>query len=98
MSISEKIYGRLQRITNTTNFIPQIDGLRFLAIMMVVLYHINIFVTVKVPFNFGLAVRSRRPRRGEARGVKTLLFEASNSSGAALYFGYGCLFFWHFTA
>ena len=52
MSISEKIYERLQRITNTTNFIPQIDGLRFLAIMMVVLYHINIFVTVKVPFNF----------------------------------------------
>ena len=52
MGITEKIYERLRRKTNTTSFIPQIDGLRFLAIMMVVLYHINIFVTVKVPFTF----------------------------------------------
>lgn len=47
-----KVYNNFKRKTNTTTFIPQIDGLRFLAIMMVVLYHINIFVTVKVPFTF----------------------------------------------
>ncbi len=52
MSITEKIYQHFKRKTNSTSFIPQIDGLRFLAIMMVVLYHINIFVTVKVPFAF----------------------------------------------
>jgi peptidoglycan/LPS O-acetylase OafA/YrhL len=45
-----KIYDRLQRKTNTTAFIPQIDGLRFLAILLVVLYHINGFVANKLPF------------------------------------------------
>lgn len=51
-SFFERLYRRLKRKTNSTSFIPQIDGLRFLAIMMVVLYHINIFVTVKAPFAF----------------------------------------------
>lgn len=46
----DKIYDRLQRKTNTTAFIPQIDGLRFLAILLVVLYHINGFVANKLPF------------------------------------------------
>ena len=52
MKFFASLYNLLKRKTNTMSFIPQIDGLRFLAIMMVVLYHINIFVTVKVPFSF----------------------------------------------
>lgn len=48
----EKIYNIFQRKTNTTSFIPQIDGLRFLAILMVVLFHLNVFITVKAPFEF----------------------------------------------
>lgn len=52
MAITEKIYEHLRRKTNSTSFIPQIDGLRFLAIIMVVLFHINIFVINKIPFAF----------------------------------------------
>ena len=35
----------LKRKTNTSSFIPQIDGLRFLAIITVVLYHLNTALT-----------------------------------------------------
>src|SRR5438132_61246 len=52
MNFFDRLYALFKRQTNTTSFIPQIDGLRFLAIAMVLLYHINIFVTVKVPFHF----------------------------------------------
>lgn len=31
----------LQRTTSSSNFIPEIDGLRFLAIMTVALFHFN---------------------------------------------------------
>lgn len=48
----ENVYNLLRRKTNTTTFIPQIDGLRFLAIILVVMYHINGFVITKVPFGF----------------------------------------------
>ncbi|MDQ3142275.1 MAG: acyltransferase [Bacteroidota bacterium] len=34
----------LQRITNTGKFIPEIDGLRFIAISLVVIYHIDYFI------------------------------------------------------
>ncbi|MDR3642630.1 MAG: hypothetical protein P4L74_03330 [Candidatus Doudnabacteria bacterium] len=34
MSIKEKIYQHFRRKTNTTSFIPQIDGLRFLVIII----------------------------------------------------------------
>ena len=33
-----------RRITNSGNFIPEIDGLRFLAIALVVLYHLDGFL------------------------------------------------------
>ena len=32
---------RFQRVTSSGNFIPQIDGLRFIAIFSVILYHLN---------------------------------------------------------
>jgi len=37
----------LQRITNSTTFIPAIDGLRFIAISSVVLFHILKYITTK---------------------------------------------------
>ena len=36
-----------QRITNSTTFIPEIDGLRFIAIFSVVLFHIVKYITTK---------------------------------------------------
>lgn len=36
-----------KRITSSGSFIPEIDGLRFIAIFSVVLFHINEFLTVK---------------------------------------------------
>lgn len=52
MPITEKIYSYFRRKTNTTSFIPQIDGLRFLAIILVVLFHANGFIINKVPITF----------------------------------------------
>ncbi len=34
----------LQRVTNSGNFIPEIDGLRFIAIIMVLIYHLDGFL------------------------------------------------------
>ncbi|MFM7487074.1 MAG: acyltransferase family protein [Cytophagales bacterium] len=36
-----------KRITSSGNFIPEIDGLRFIAIASVVLYHLSGFITTK---------------------------------------------------
>ena len=36
-----KLLRHFQRKTASNNFIPEIDGLRFLAIITVVLYHLN---------------------------------------------------------
>ncbi len=52
MNKLDKIYNIFQRQTTSLSFIPQIDGLRFVAIMMVILFHINIFVVNKIPFIF----------------------------------------------
>ncbi len=38
---------RLSRVTTSGRYIPEIDGLRFLAIMPVVLYHVRNFLLVK---------------------------------------------------
>lgn len=42
-----KIVQLLSRVTSRGTFIPQIDGLRFLAIMSVVLFHLRTYVIVK---------------------------------------------------
>ncbi len=39
-----RILNSLQRITYSTKFIPEIDGLRFIAIISVILFHINVFM------------------------------------------------------
>jgi peptidoglycan/LPS O-acetylase OafA/YrhL len=50
------IYNRLRRKTTSTSFIPQIDGLRFFAILAVIFEHVNGFVVAKVPFVFSSGV------------------------------------------
>jgi peptidoglycan/LPS O-acetylase OafA/YrhL len=40
-NLDKFFYNKLTRITSTGLFIPQLDGLRFIAIFLVVLYHIN---------------------------------------------------------
>jgi len=36
-----------KRVTSHKKFIPEIDGLRFIAITIVVLFHLNIFIREK---------------------------------------------------
>jgi len=48
----DKIYNLLQRRTASSAFIPQIDGLRFLAIWLVVVDHMHGFIRTKIPFVF----------------------------------------------
>lgn len=47
---TESIFSRLRRTTSSNLFIPEIDGLRFLAITLVVFLHINLFVLDKTTF------------------------------------------------
>ena len=42
----------LTRITSSGNFIPEIDGLRFIAILSVVLFHLFGFLSEKDPHNY----------------------------------------------
>lgn len=51
-AISDKIFSLLKRTTASTQFIPAIDGLRFLAIWVVVMEHAHGFIKNKVPFAF----------------------------------------------
>ncbi len=46
----DRIFLKLKRTTNSAFFLPQIDGLRFLAIALVVLIHINVFYLAKNPY------------------------------------------------
>ncbi len=51
---------KFKRIISNGNFIPEIDGLRFIAITSVVLYHLNTFLTRKylntndIPYDFDI--------------------------------------------
>jgi peptidoglycan/LPS O-acetylase OafA/YrhL len=61
----ETLLGRFSRETSTGKFIPQLDGLRFIAIIMVVLFHLNGYVASYSPVAF-----STRP---EQDGLSRLL-------------------------
>ena len=47
-SIGRQILARLQRVTSGGRFVPEIDGLRFVAIMSVLLYHVLGVISVRV--------------------------------------------------
>jgi peptidoglycan/LPS O-acetylase OafA/YrhL len=48
--ISDGILKRLSRETTSGRFIPELDGLRFVAIAMVILYHLNGYLIAKTTF------------------------------------------------
>ncbi len=45
-SLSDRVYARLRRVTTSGDFIAEVDGLRFLAIAPVVLFHVRNYLTV----------------------------------------------------
>jgi peptidoglycan/LPS O-acetylase OafA/YrhL len=49
-SIAGGFLAHISRETSSGRFIPEMDGLRFAAIGMVVLYHLNGYLTAKSPF------------------------------------------------
>ena len=52
-SISERLTRPFSRVTTTGLFLPQIDGLRCIAILAVFLFHLGIFVRVNSPVSSG---------------------------------------------
>jgi peptidoglycan/LPS O-acetylase OafA/YrhL len=51
-SITNKLLARLSRVTSSGAFLPEIDGLRFFAIAVVILHHINTLLERDSPINF----------------------------------------------
>lgn len=49
-NISGRMLKRLSRETTSGRFIPELDGLRFVAIAMVILYHLNGYLIAKTTF------------------------------------------------
>jgi peptidoglycan/LPS O-acetylase OafA/YrhL len=45
-TLSERLYARLSRVTSSGAFIPEVDGLRFLAIAPVVIFHVRNYLVV----------------------------------------------------
>jgi peptidoglycan/LPS O-acetylase OafA/YrhL/SAM-dependent methyltransferase len=52
-SISHRLTRPFSRVTSSGFFLPQIDGLRFVAILAVFLFHLGIFVKAKSPASPG---------------------------------------------
>lgn len=52
MNFKNWLYYKVKRETSTGGFIPEIDGIRFFAIILVIFVHINTFLRVKSPYNF----------------------------------------------
>lgn len=52
MNIRDYLYNKLKRETSSGNFIAEVDGLRFLAIITVIFYHVQLFFVAKTPFKF----------------------------------------------
>jgi len=48
-SFADHLLARLARVTSSGQLIPEIDGLRFFAIISVVLFHLNWYYQQKMP-------------------------------------------------
>ena len=46
-----QLLNKFRRVTSTGNYIPEIDGLRFLAISWIFVYHLNDYLTKSFPIN-----------------------------------------------
>ena len=67
----------LRRITTTGNFVPEIDGLRFIAISSVVLYHINGYLLLRNHYAY---------TRGIARDSQIFSIFTPGALGVQLFF------------
>ncbi|MGC1372301.1 MAG: acyltransferase [Candidatus Sulfotelmatobacter sp.] len=67
-SFSSRIFRALTRETTSGRFIPQMDGLRFVALSMVVLFHLNAYLMAKARFYGGEAVHPDWLCRGALSG------------------------------
>jgi peptidoglycan/LPS O-acetylase OafA/YrhL len=78
LKINDWLTSKLRRVTTSVAFIPEIDGLRFLSILMVVLVHVNGIIVAKSPFVFTKAPDSYGLISGFAQngGRGVLLFFA----------------------
>jgi peptidoglycan/LPS O-acetylase OafA/YrhL len=59
---------KFARETSTGKFIPQVDGLRFVAISLVVLFHLNAYVAASLPVTFSTAPDQDRLSQFLAQG------------------------------
>ncbi len=60
MSISDRLLDRLSRRTTSGRFIPEIDGLRFVSIAFVVLFHVCGYVAEKSGLHYPALARASR--------------------------------------
>jgi peptidoglycan/LPS O-acetylase OafA/YrhL len=58
---ADAVLQRLSRRTSTGRYIPEIDGMRFVSIMLVVLFHVGIIVRVSQGTGRSSASRSAAP-------------------------------------
>lgn len=76
-NILQWAYGKLKRTTNASDFMAQIDGLRFIAIFAVVFAHINTFIVVKSMHVF---------ETGSVSSITNKLIHDSAHKGVLLFF------------
>lgn len=58
MAAREWVLRQLSRETSSGRFIPEMDGLRFVAITMVILFHLNGYLVAKWPLHPGFLAQS----------------------------------------
>lgn len=52
MNVLKNLFLKFKRTTSSNFYIPEVDGVRFLAIAIVVFYHLNNFFLTKAPFRY----------------------------------------------
>lgn len=68
MKLTRQLRQKLTRVTSGGRYIPEIDGLRFLAILPVVLFHVRNFLLVKTGSSYTIAPESDWLARLTAHG------------------------------
>jgi peptidoglycan/LPS O-acetylase OafA/YrhL len=73
----KRLYNICRRVTSGQQYIPEIDGLRFLALSMVVLFHLHGYFTHKSSIQFSEAEKYsgwiNRTLLNGSRGVELFL-------------------------
>lgn len=66
--VADSLLARLGRVTSSGTLIPEVDGLRFIAISAVVVLHVNTYVWSKLPVEFASSAVSDAARYVALRG------------------------------